>query len=279
METLTKSEIHIRIAERFKKSVSTIRTIEQENPNKYSIMYDAVFDSVEEYDNTQRKTIIIALLTFKGGSGKSTLANLLASNLSNAVVLNLDISQTASECNAATTVDFSEFDSELNAKEVIEDLKQNYDYIIVDTPGEISGELLDLREHIDHFIIPFSPGKRARETTIETVEQYFGEGTNYFEGDYKLMFILNQYLDDVRLKDDAKKLIASLKEVNIDKKIKFQINMSALKQSRAIATMEDNQMDINSLDETNRVAYRVAKKRINSLCNTIKKNFILEEVE
>lgn len=259
------------MGQHFGKSSRTMRRIEQDNPGKFEIMAEKFKLETAEKRGTQ----IIAGISMKGGCGKSTIINALGSYLQESVVIfNLDLAQEAGDINSCPTLDYAKFIGQASVKEVMDELSLKYRYILIDTPGEISEEFLQIVDRVNHFIVPFNSGKRAREATVNTIDSYFGEGS-FLSGTYRVYFLLNQYTGELR-RDKAKEEFERAREkITLSDNIKIVARLGALKHSDAIFTMEEQGRSIDELSVENQLAYRVAQNNINKICMSIEEHFNL----
>lgn len=226
---------------------------------------------------------IIGLVNFKGGVGKSTISAILASYLTSgdkkAVVLNIAMGQSAEEFNSCDTVDLVNIlaeDETTSALEILSLLKENYDYIILDTPGELSDELVEVINEIDYFVVPFDDGDRTFNDTKNCVKSIFESGIIEKEAqEHNVCFIHNKYTDAEEIKSykkEYKKLVKSIDEPNGNS---FNLMFAQLSSSKSVKTMEKKKKSIKELSANNKVAYRVFEKRVNSMSSKIEE-FILE---
>jgi len=239
--------------------------LKEELGNKYNVSYQAFNQYLNDVLKKETKELKklkkikkVAIINFKGGVGKSTIANLL--DLPNKVVVNLD-TQNAKNANYSDTVNYLELKSEygVNVKEAIDILKEEgKEWIVFDTPGSITEELLEIIDDIDYIITPFTKGNRSKETTIDSIKSILDVMDN---DKVKFALVLNMFQDENDLEEELKPIENEVKKILNDK-----YNCAAvLKFSKAVSTMEKTKKSIEELDLTNKIAYKAFKKRIKEM--------------
>lgn len=226
-----------------------------------------------------KKGLVVLLINFKGGVGKSTIADMLANRLSNSILLNIDIAQDAESVNSSQTINIAtvltseytpeEIENQKLSIEILDMLKDAHDYIILDTPGEQTKELIDIlseaKEYIDYIIVPTMPGKRTRNTTFTTISTLFD--SDLLTEQHKLFYVVNQYNSDNIVENEITEI---KKFMNETLKIPVEYSFSKLKNSDAVITMEDSQKSISELKGECYIAYAAFEKRVNSLISDFK---------
>jgi len=256
----------------FNKSSKTLRRWETEKPEKFKILAEEFLESLE--GSADNECILIAIASGKGGVGKSTIADSLAYYLGDSLVINTDIAQKAGKINASETIDYVDYIDEKSIDELIDENKSKYRYIIIDTAGEITSEVLGVVSRIKNLVIPMVIGRRSREATKITLDTFFGEGT-HLRGDYKLYFLFNQYKNALK-RDESSKLFKQMyDELNIDKNVNLKARLGALDHSNAIVTAEEKGKSVISLAAENRGAYGAIMLKLNTLCSQIENFFEL----
>ena len=219
---------------------------------------------------------IIAGINFKGGVGKSTITSILASEFNSdgqkAIVFNIALGQSAETINEIETIDFSSFaQSATTVSEVIVELSSEYDYIFIDTPGELSDELVEIAPYVDYFIIPFDKGLRVFQDTMICIESIFTSGIIDSEV-HNLALIYNKYNKADTILATQEKYRQKLDEIQNQYGVKFNTHFTQLSYSDAIETMEEHKASIETLNAKNKVAYKIAQKRIKEMSDSIKEH-------
>lgn len=219
---------------------------------------------------------IIAGINFKGGVGKSTITSILASEFNadnqKAVVLNIALGQSAESINEIETIDFSSLaQNAISVSEIIAELSSEYDYIFVDTPGELSDELVEIAPYVDYFIVPFDKGKRVFEDTMVCIESIFTSGIIESQN-HNIALIYNKYNKVDTINQVQEKYQQKLSELEEKYAVKFNTLFTQLSYSDAIETMEENRASIDTLSAKNKVAYKIAQKRIKEMSDSIKEH-------
>ena len=230
-----------------------------------------------------KKKKVFCVINFKGGVGKSSLSSLLSAKMDRrghkSAVFNIALTQPAEGNNPTDTIDFGELlsdDSTLNVKEILNDVKEIYEFVFVDTPGELSDELVAIINEIDVFIFPFESTKlfevenkpRGIKDTLACIESIFSSGI-YDRPVADVIMVCNKYYSD----HDVKKQLEYFKEMinKMELLSKVNVNGTALSFSKAMETIDVLREDIDSLSAKNAIAYRALNKKIDVLVDDVVK--------
>ncbi|MHC3995692.1 ParA family protein [Thiomicrolovo sp. ZZH C-3] len=266
---------NVEIGNFYDKSEGAIRHTRKTNPKLFEAMTQYYSDekSKETKGKTVAKSIFIALLNFKGGVGKSTIANLLqASTVGSSVIINTD-DQDANMSNASEAVNLFELEEDgVSLKDAIDAACEEFDTIIVDTPGEVAGPVADMIALTRNFIIPVIPGRRSISYTKDTIDAFFALYENPKKA--RLCFVVNNFIDEEERQSVEEVIRDHISSGGYEDRAKYMFTQ--INHSKAIRTMEDRRASIKKLSTTNAVAYNVAKKRIDKATAEIKAFFGIE---
>ena len=211
---------------------------------------------------------VIAVINFKGGVGKSTIANLL--DLPNKLIINLDLAQDAKNINTSQTENFYQLKEEFGIESLNEAIEGAFEAgienVILDTPGSVS-DFMEVLDKIDYFLIPFTPGERSIETTLNTIEiidSLLDEMTDRRKD--KWILILNKYVLDDQIKE-LDILFNKAKDILKDK----LIGKTRLKISQVIPRIEKDKISPKELIKISPIAYGTFNKRLKEMNEDIKK--------
>lgn len=258
------------------KSARTMMRYEEDKPQKFQMMLEEYLQQLEPTDSSKNnsESEVIVFASLKGGVGKSTMSDSFGYYLDESVVLNLDISQPSKNINSCPTLDYINYIGKHTVGELVQELSKKYKYIIIDTPGEVTSEVLEAVALTNKVVIPMTIGKRAREKTEKTLEAFFGTGAKG-SGEYKIYFLFN--ISSNRKKRDES--VFKFKEMYgafvPDANIKIKAALGAMDYSDAISTAEEEGQSVFSLAETNRLAYKSVLAKITKVCGQIEKHFEL----
>lgn len=221
---------------------------------------------------------VIPVLGFKGGVGKSTICNMAQSRIENSISLNIDIAQEAEEINYGDTIDLAKiFESDFTPEEIdaggctekiISILQDDFKYVFLDMPGELTDEMIEAlslkQKDIDTIIVPITSGKRSEKTTLEMISTLYN---NELIKNQKIIFIVNIYHTDEEYEKVKENILEYFKINNLEKNLK--IFFSKLKYSKAIKTMEDERASIEKLKASNYIAYKTFEARVDAMITDI----------
>lgn len=125
---------------------------------------------------------IFAFANRKGGTGKSTYAALTSLNLAKgsrvllidtdeqqALINNIKLSEKTLDIKYKFEYDFLEFD-EVESRIKKEREEDNYDYILIDTPGFLKKEAVKVFYHVDRVILTIKAGDQEQFTYLQFIK-------------------------------------------------------------------------------------------------------------
>lgn len=264
-----------KMAESFNKSERTLRRWAESKEAKFEVMLEEfLMRNATNKDNIAEDGTVIVTLSFKGGVGKSTISDAFGYYLDDTVILNLDLGQPAAKINACPTVDFIDVMNEKSVAELIEELLQSYRYIIVDTPGELNSDVLDILRVANKLIIPMTIAARSIEATKSTLMTFFGEGSE-LEGKYDVYFFFNNCTDRQKRQEAIEDFTKAFNEFKPKEGLELRAKLGAFDSSNAISTAENTGKSIFQLDQENKTAYRTVTKKLTALCAQIENHLKL----
>jgi cellulose biosynthesis protein BcsQ len=249
-----------------------LKNIKEQKINNQSI-------GEKKMENNKKTKKFILLANDKGGVGKTTLATLL--DLPNSVILNLDKTREIADIYPfKRIIDFAKVKEEenINLEDFLDLLKEDdtFEYIIIDTKGGITEDLVKILPYIDGVIVPIKVGKTSEKPSYEFISQlkdYLDE-LNHKEVNWAIIYneISPKFLKKIDFKfelvDEFKNLGDILKENLLGNNLK---TITYFKRSEAITTREKEGQDITGLMKKNFGAYLVVKKEIERLNSELKK--------
>jgi cellulose biosynthesis protein BcsQ len=216
----------------------------------------------------------------KGGVGKSTTASYTTLKLKG-LLLNIDQTQSTEDINAGGySIDL--LDEDIDLVEAVKDAKDQVEYVVIDTPSNFKpgqtdyNRIVSLINEIDLFVVPLKKGKRSVSATLDTLRLLFGNDTKRIKP-VKILFILN----DIKSTGLKSKVLEECKEYvhdniiselgNIDFGVEIDsVYIDYFMWSKAIETLEDDDITLDELFETNKGAYKNIQLKANEIVNEIK---------
>ena len=262
----------------------------KENLPNYKVSYDSFRKYYKEYKNQknevkegekmkkkEKKFILFA--NDKGGVGKTTLATLL--NLPNSLILNLDKTREIVHIYPYKKIaDFGVIEKMENID--LEDYlyllnnRDDIEYIIIDTKGGITEDLIKVLPYVDSIIVPIKIGSLSEEPSYEFIVELKSVLDSLNSKNVKWGIVYNdvspKFLKKIgiakyELLDEFKETEKALKNEVLGNDLKV---VTYFKRSEAIITREKERKDIDELMKKNFGAYLPIKNEINRLNKELK---------
>jgi len=228
----------------------------------------------EEKEDKVKEKKIILFANDKGGVGKTTLATLL--NLSDSLILNLDKTREIAHIYPYKRIaDFGTIEKmeNIDVEDYLHLLQENedIDYIIIDTKGGITTDLIKVLPYVDSVIVPIKIGSLSEEPSYGFIVELKSAFNNLNNENVKWAIVYNdvspKFLKKVgiakyKLLDEFKEMEKVLKDEVLGDNLKV---VTYFKRSEAITTREKEKKDIDELMKINFGAYLPIKNEINRL--------------
>jgi len=223
-------------------------------------------------EKKEKKFILLA--NDKGGVGKTTLATLL--DLPNSLILNLDKTREIAHIYPYKKIaDFGVIEKmeNIDLEYYLHLLKENEDieYIIIDTKGGITEDLVKVLPYVDSIIIPIKVGSLSEEPSYGFIVELKAALDSLNSKNVKWAIVYNdvspKFLKKVgiakyELLDEFKEMEKALRDEVLGDDLKV---VTYFKRSEAITTREKEKKDIDELMKKNFGAYLPIKNEINRL--------------
>jgi MinD-like ATPase involved in chromosome partitioning or flagellar assembly len=297
-----RGESYIRGLLHEKKSNGTGEPKSEKEKKEDLAIYNALLREYREYQHLahlRNKPTVLMTLGFKGGVGKSTIALLLNEELhaGKSNIINLDITRDIKEYTSLEAINATEFAYEHSfvddndmplMSEIIDIYKDVNNFIILDTPGELSNSVFHSIAHVDLFVFPIKPGEAEDEDVLlTTLEQtvFDKEVAAEYPANkaLTLCFVANDYVKDGDLKDfetfknrkedkanGVKKGLLQLIDENRHLYSEINICYTQFKYTASIKTMRRDKKSLAKLNSEMRIAYQTATNRAKVLGNDVK---------
>jgi len=237
-------------------------------------------EKLDYTNNYKKRKKIILLANDKGGVGKTTLATLL--DLPNSLILNLDKTREIAHIYPYKRIaDFGIIENmeNIDVEDYLHLLKdnENIDYIIIDTKGGITEDLIKVLPYVDSIIVPIKIGSLSEEPSYGFIVELKSALNNLNNKNVKWGIVYNdvspKFLKKVgiakyELLDEFKEMEKALKNEILGDALKA---VTYFKRSEAITTREKEKKDIDELMKKNFGAYLPIKNEIDRLNKELEK--------
>ena len=289
-KNLSLREIYFYIKEKlptYKVSYDSFRKFYKEHQMKFNNKSDINIDKKNK-DNKENKKgekmkkekKFILLANDKGGVGKTTLATLL--NLPNSLILNLDKTREIAHIypykriadfgiiEKMENIDLEDYLYLLNDRDDIE-------YVIIDTKGGITEDLVKVLPYVDSVIVPIKIGSLSEEPSYGFIVELKAALDSLNSKNVKWAIVYNDIspkflkktgLAKYELLDEFKEMEKALKNEVLGDNLK---TVTYFKRSEAIITREKEKKDIDELMKKNFGAYLPIKNEIERLNKELSK--------
>jgi cellulose biosynthesis protein BcsQ len=252
------------------KGTSTMSDLRKSNVSMYNALLRE-YQNFLELSTLVDRPIVIMFIGFKGGVGKTSMSVILNEALhpGKSTILELDIGERIKECTSLDAIDFTELleiNPDLTIEEAISLYKEEANFIILDTPGEISGLMVSAMQYVDLFIFPTgidSKEEQRLELTLETTLLDESLGCYPIDKELNIMFLFNKYYEDKELAlfethkmEKLEPIIEELETVYPS----VNVGYSKFKHSKIIPNMSRSKKSVAKLSMEQKVQYRMAKK-------------------
>ena len=264
-----------------KLSINTLKRFVADNKKKWlEEKRMKKIETLKQKEKGKKMKKFILFANDKGGVGKTTLATLL--NLPNSLILNLDKTREIADIYPyKKIIDFAKVEEEENVSledflKLLEETDE-FEYIIVDTKGGITEELIKVLPYINSVTVPIKIGATSEKPSYEFIANLKDYLKQLNDKDVKWAIVYNEIspkflkktdFGGYELIDEYQNLTKLLKEKILGDKL---IVVTYFKRSEAITSREKEGKNIDSLTKKNFGAYLVIRKEVERLNKEIMK--------
>jgi len=227
---------------------------------------------------TTQSPFVIMSIMMKGGISKSALSRIINEKLmvneKKSVLLNFDYSKDAKDFTPFEALNFAELryeDEDIDPLQLVKGLKEEYDYVVIDTPGEIGGETINTIDEVDLFVIPYGVDVEETDDLFSTLEILMSQ---YERDTLNVVFVHSNYHEDEDIaiaNAEVKPKIDALIQNRENRSLNVVHHYSQLKFSKVIRKMKKEKQSFDAIYQTNTGGYKKINKRVKAFISDLQK--------